>query len=147
MAITNNERVGKALDLLKAGAAPYVERELVARYQGDALAAAQSFVPNDRLNTGKAIKDWDSAAILALMWNSWNDVFARTLGHAERSYVSELRGTRTRWAHQEVFSGDDTYRALVADINDKGTWSFAGLSPLTVAPTPCAPMKLAATGP
>ena len=28
MAITNHERVGKALDLLKAGLKPYVEREL-----------------------------------------------------------------------------------------------------------------------
>ncbi len=112
MAITNNERVGKALDLLKDGAAPYAEREFIARYQGESLAAARSFVPNDRLNTGKQIKDWDSAAVLALMWNAWNDVFDRTLGRAERSYVSELRGTRTRWAHQEVFSGDDAYRAL-----------------------------------
>ncbi len=28
MAITNHERVGKALDLLKAGLAPFVEREI-----------------------------------------------------------------------------------------------------------------------
>lgn len=27
MAITNHERIGKALDLLKAGLAPFVERE------------------------------------------------------------------------------------------------------------------------
>jgi len=27
MAITNHERVGKALDLLKAGLAPFIERE------------------------------------------------------------------------------------------------------------------------
>ena len=60
MAITNHERVGKALELLEGGLGPFVEREFLARYQGDALAAAQSFVPSDRLNTGKAIKDWDS---------------------------------------------------------------------------------------
>ena len=34
----------------------------------------------------------------------------------------------------------------LADINDKGTWSFAGASPLTVGPHAFAPMKLAATG-
>ena len=28
MAITNHERVGKALDLLKAGLGPFVEREV-----------------------------------------------------------------------------------------------------------------------
>ena len=34
MAITNHERVGKALELLKAGLRPYVEREMRARYGG-----------------------------------------------------------------------------------------------------------------
>ncbi len=46
------------------------------------------------------------------MWESWNDVFRQTLGHTDRSLVSELRDYRNKWAHQESFSGDDTYRAL-----------------------------------
>jgi hypothetical protein len=33
MAITNSERVGKALDVLKDGLRPYVERELKATYK------------------------------------------------------------------------------------------------------------------
>ncbi|HEY8745931.1 MAG TPA: Swt1 family HEPN domain-containing protein, partial [Chloroflexota bacterium] len=33
MAATNNERVGTALDLLKAGLHPFVERELRATYK------------------------------------------------------------------------------------------------------------------
>jgi hypothetical protein len=33
MAITNSERVGKVLDLLKDGLRPYVERELKASYK------------------------------------------------------------------------------------------------------------------
>lgn len=32
MAVTNHERVGKALDLLKDGLAPFVERELKADF-------------------------------------------------------------------------------------------------------------------
>ena len=46
------------------------------------------------------------------MWDQWNDVFRQTLGHAERSLVSELRDVRNKWAHQEPFSSDDAYRAL-----------------------------------
>ena len=42
----------------------------------------------------------------------WNEVYRDTLGHAERSLVSELRDIRNRWAHQESFSSDDAYRAL-----------------------------------
>ena len=54
----------------------------------------------------------DVAALLKIMWESWNDVFRLTLGPAERSLVSELRDHRNQWAHQETFSGDDAYRAL-----------------------------------
>ena len=37
MAITNHERVGKALELLKAGLAPFVEREFKNLYAERAL--------------------------------------------------------------------------------------------------------------
>jgi predicted AAA+ superfamily ATPase len=112
MAITNNERVGKALDLVRDGLAPFVERELRNQYGNKADDEAQRFVLNDRLNTDRPLAEWDAAALLALVWNSWNEVFRRTLGQAERTYVSELRGVRTKWAHQQTFSGDDAYRAL-----------------------------------
>ena len=46
------------------------------------------------------------------MWDTWNEVFARTLGRAERSLVQELRDARNKWAHQEPFSSDDADRAL-----------------------------------
>ena len=38
--------------------------------------------------------------------------FRDTLGFTERSLVSELRGWRNKWAHQERFSSDDADRAL-----------------------------------
>src|SRR5690606_10809846 len=60
----------------------------------------------------KPIAQWDAAGLLKLMWETWNDVFGRTLGRAERSLVSELRDVRNKWAHQEPFSSDDTDRAL-----------------------------------
>ncbi len=112
MAITNNERVGKALDLLKDGLGPFVGREFLSAYKAGALERAQGYMFGARLNTDKSLDEWDAAALLALMWESWNDVFRKTLGQAERTYVSELRNVRTRWAHQETFSGDDAYRAL-----------------------------------
>src|SRR5947207_9366182 len=112
MAITNHERVGKAMDLLKQGLAPFAERELKSLYKDKALAEATRFIGDDRLLSKKAIGEWDAAALLKLMWEAWNDVFRRTLGHAERSLVSELRDMRNKWAHQESFSSDDTDRAL-----------------------------------
>jgi hypothetical protein len=112
MAITNHERVGKAMDLLKAGLAPFVEREFKNLYASRALAEARRLQGDDRLLANKQLAEWDATALLKLMWEAWNDVFRRTLGHAERSLVSELRDVRNRWAHQEPFSGDDADRAL-----------------------------------
>ncbi len=112
MAITNHERVGKAMDLLKTGLGPFVEREFKLVYKTNTADKAREFLGEDRANARKAIVNWDAAALLKLMWESWNNVFRVTLGPSERSLVSELRDCRNKWAHQESFSGDDTYRAL-----------------------------------
>src|SRR5262249_18881871 len=112
MAISNHERVGKAMELLKAGLGPFVEREFKSTFKDRAAAELQRFLGEDRLNAKKAVTALDVAAVRKMMWDSWNDVVRLTLGPAERSLVSELRDHRNRWAHQEAFSGDDAYRAL-----------------------------------
>ena len=47
-----------------------------------------------------------------VMGDEWQPVFRNVLGQTERTYVSELRDVRNRWAHQEHFSTDDADRAL-----------------------------------
>src|SRR6516162_7797655 len=111
MAVTNQERVGKAMDLLRAGLAPFVEREFKSQHQ-TAAEAARRYVGDERTVGKKSITDWDVAALLKLIWEAWNEVFGRTLGRAERSLVQELRDWRNKWAHQEPFSSDDADRAL-----------------------------------
>src|SRR4051812_44603132 len=112
MATTNNERVGKGLDLLRDGLAPFIERELRTRFGAAALERAQRQIVSERLRTDRPLAQWDVAALLALMWDAWNEVFRDVLGPAERTYVSELRGFRNDWAHQRPFSSDNAYRAL-----------------------------------
>src|SRR5688572_10980172 len=112
MAMTNQERVGKAMDLLRTGLAPFVEREFKSQHQGQAAEAARRYFGDDRLVGKKLITDWDVAALLKVMWAAWQDTFGRTLGRAERSLVQELTDCRNKWAHQEPFSSDDADRAL-----------------------------------
>jgi predicted AAA+ superfamily ATPase len=112
MAITNHERVGKALELLKDGLHPFIEREFTNVHAAQALEMAKRLVGEDRLLVNRPFAQWDAAPLLKLMWDAWNDVFRKTLGHAERTLVSELRDIRNRWAHQQAFSSDDAYRAL-----------------------------------
>ena len=113
MAITNHDRIGKALELLRAGLAPFVERELLAQH-GKYWVTTVTAGWRDEV-TWRDDDDHphlDIALLLRLIWDQWNDTFHRTLGFAERSLVSELREVRNKWAHQETFSGDDTYRSL-----------------------------------
>jgi len=112
MAMTNRDRVGKALELLREGLAPYVEREMRRFFGPKAEAEVARLVGEDRYNAGKPFSQMDVAALLKVMWESWNAVFRTTLGSAERSLVSELREWRNRWAHQETISSDDADRAL-----------------------------------
>ena len=114
MAITNQERVGKGLDLLKEGLIPFVERELKAQdAQGWLEIVRQSVTDTQtRLFQDAAKPQWDVASLLAVLWNQWNPIFRKTLGQAERTLVSELRDVRNKWAHQNPFSSDDTDRAL-----------------------------------
>ena len=112
MAVTNHERVGNALDLLRAGLGPFVEREIKAAMKDGVSVPALQTLANDQLVRDKPIVEWDAALLLKVMWESWNEVFRKTLGPAERGLVGEMRGHRNKWAHQEPFSSDDTYRAL-----------------------------------
>ena len=113
MATTNHERVNKALELLRAGLAPFVQREVMAKAKANVvrMETIRRFAEDPKL-ADKPIDAWDAAALLRLMWETWNDVFRDTLGFTERSLVSELRDWRNKWAHQERFSSDDADRAL-----------------------------------
>lgn len=85
MAITNHERVGKALDLLKDGLEPFVEREMKSQHKQQWLIAAKASVAETQthlFNGGEP--QWDAASLLAVMWNQWEQVFKKTLGRADR---------------------------------------------------------------
>jgi len=113
MATTNHERVGKALDLLKDGLVPFVEREMKSQHKQQWLIAARASVAETQTHFFAGSEpQWDSASLLAVLWNQWDPVFKKTLGRADRTLVSELREVRNRWAHQNPFSTDDAYRAL-----------------------------------
>ncbi len=112
MATTNHDRVGKAMELLRQGLQPFIEREFQAQYGKYWVTTVTSGWRNELTWRDDDTPHLDIAALLRLMWEQWNEVFRKTLGFAERSLVSELRDFRNKWAHQEPFSTDDAYRAL-----------------------------------
>jgi hypothetical protein len=113
MAISNHERVGRALNLLRDGLYPFVEREMKAVHGDRWLIPASASLPDSYVKS-KNVEDVlreDVSALLIVIWEHWNPIFKQTLGQSERTLVSELRTTRNDWAHTSTFTFDDAYRA------------------------------------
>ncbi|MCS6952011.1 MAG: hypothetical protein NZM33_04055 [Bryobacteraceae bacterium] len=64
MAITNHERVGKALDLLRTGLAPFIEREFKSTFGQRAQNELPRALGEDRLTSTKPAGHWDTFAPL-----------------------------------------------------------------------------------
>ena len=110
MALTNRQRVEQALELLRTGLLPYVEREMKSVYGAAKWETQATAALGDKplLQRG----NWDTTALLSVMIGEWQNVFRRNLGATERSIIGEMRDIRNRWAHEVSFSTDDTYRVF-----------------------------------
>ena len=95
MAITNHERVGKALELLKDGVAPFLERELKSEYQQRWFDEVKTTLSPQQLTFAGTEKNpkWDIATVLAVMWNQWNRRIQKN-ARAGRTYTCK-RATRS----------------------------------------------------
>ncbi len=119
MAKSNRDRVDAALQVLNTGMMPFFERELRAVYGDNWETEARSGTTGIRPPQGRLAMarggdsfGWDTTAILSAIDAQWQRVFKEKLDRSDRTLVFELRDARNRWAHQEAFSTDDTYRVL-----------------------------------
>jgi hypothetical protein len=112
MALSNRERVHDAIELLRVGLTPFVERMFQARLGEtwpDQFDQSRRY-PLKRNSDGSLA--WDSQALLKAMADHWRSVFESVLGRTERALVGELSEVRNAFAHEQPFSSDDTLRAL-----------------------------------
>src|SRR5690606_39279067 len=118
MAVTNHERVGKALTLLRDGIKPELEKAFKAMFGENWVDGL-----NQRLHQPDRNPDPDDLAFLLKgMEATWNDFFREVFSRSERSYVALLRDARNDWAHNKRFSSDETYRILdFCEIDRKST--------------------------
>jgi predicted AAA+ superfamily ATPase len=101
MALSNSERVGKALNEVRDGLLPYISRELY-----DKLGPGWQ----ERLDPGASLQDLNVQ--LGLFMEHWGGVFKQLLSQEDRAYVSELKVARNKWAHSDPITSDDTDRYL-----------------------------------
>ena len=88
MATTNQERVGRAFELLASGLGPFVERHMKA-------TAGKGWLPEPH-GPGDEGSPKDPAYLLRVMADAWDSAFRQRLTKAERNLVFELRETRNR---------------------------------------------------
>ncbi len=116
MAISNHERVGRALNLLCQGLYPYVKQEIQAVYSNNWEKEAKSCLPNNKPLKQKSVDSIlseDVATLLLVMSKQWDKVFTKNLNSTENGLVVELIQVRNNWAHRPLFfSTAETYRAL-----------------------------------
>ena len=113
MAITNHERVGKALDLLKAGLAPFVEREIKGALESRKLDAHQLCgYGEDRVLGNKPVPEQDVAGLLKLMWDTWHDR-PNTLGRAGMA-TGRQEGVRAGCGRRR--KGDESRRCTAGTL-------------------------------
>jgi len=114
MAVSNRDRVGRAMELLREGLLPFVERELKAKHGEAWLEQARQALGTDTqaARAATSAESLDVANLLSILVGHWQYVFRYKLGKTERGLVGELQEVRVDWAHQKPFSLDDTNRAL-----------------------------------
>ena len=108
MAISNHERVGKALTLVRDAIRPQVERTWRTRFGMRWMEKV-----NQRLHHRDRFANPDDLAFLLKgMDATWDQFFRDTLSRATRSYLHLLWDARNDWAHNKRFSSEHTLRVL-----------------------------------
>jgi hypothetical protein len=102
MAISNRDRLGKALDQLRDGLLPYISRQLYDNLGSDW---------QNRLDP-KSNNLQDVTVLLGLFMDHWQTIFKKVLSQSDRAYVSELKDARNKWAHSAPMASDDVDRYL-----------------------------------
>lgn len=111
LALSNRDRIGRALEILGGGLAPFVDRHMAAflsrgRDWLDVMAErARREGRPDKMNRS------DARVLLRVIVQN-PGVFRENFSRLELAYAREIAEVANRWAHLEPFPDDDTSRAL-----------------------------------
>ena len=109
MSIAHKDRILKALDQMRLGLLPFVQAEMTAvfkdRWQEELANRTRAELVRGELRL-------DVQALLKAINGCWEEVFKHQLDRGHRNFVHEAVDVRNKFAHDHVWSGDDTDRAL-----------------------------------
>jgi hypothetical protein len=110
--MSNRDRIDRAMAYLASGLGPVVSERMTAAFPGggDWIKALMARNPS-RYSAGHRYSLSDPRFLLRIVTEEWR-TFRDQLSRVEQGYAAELREAGNRWAHQDPFSVDDTYRTL-----------------------------------
>lgn len=111
MALTNRDRVGRVLELMREGTIPFAEQQFQAHLGKNWSNDVQQCV-NTKLRVGKDGIEWDTYSLLRAIDATWGQVFGKVLDKTHRAWINEILAARNSWAHDEAFGSDDTDRVI-----------------------------------
>lgn len=115
MAMTNRDRISKAIDLMVAGLAGPVDEVMRGAFEGhenwnERWAARDARKPG---NVPRTYRKDDLQILLRAIVEFWWKGFEKVYPREVLAFASELKETtRNPWAHTQPFSDEDTARAL-----------------------------------
>ncbi|MFM6454527.1 MAG: ribonuclease III [Planktothrix sp.] len=113
MQLSNHDRIGQSLTLLSQAVSPYVEKKIIECNDKKWFDKEKANISNkNNSNSSDEENIQDVSVLLNIINKRWNHVFSNYLSTAERGLVNELIEVRNKWAHNNCFSADDTFRAL-----------------------------------
>ena len=108
MAVTNHERVGKALTLVRDAIRPEVEQTWRGQFGHQWVQQVSGRIHHHGIPSSPD----DLAFLLRGMDATWDQFFRHTQSRSTRSYLHLLWKARNEWAHTKRFSSDETLRIL-----------------------------------
>ena len=122
MALNNSERIGRSLEALRIGLAPFFIREVRTKFTDEEwMAESWHFMDKPQYKETQILLEGDVKdfakkvevnALLQLIRRYDRDVFFDKLGHVGKTYLSEIQSARNKWAHQDTFSVIDAHRVV-----------------------------------
>lgn len=111
MELSNREWVGRGLEILARGLAPWVDRRMAAFWPGS-KTWLQVMIDRARRDGRWPMLTRSDARLLLRVIEENPKAFLGSLSKLDLAYVREIREVANRWAHFEAFSDADVTRAL-----------------------------------
>jgi hypothetical protein len=98
VSLTNKERIGRSVDLLRTALEPDVRSQLIDAYGDEWLDHVKACLRDPNVTPEAGLND--IGVLLGVVLREWEPLFRQRFGGVDRDEVRSLRDVRNEWAHR-----------------------------------------------